>query len=169
MAGGAPLASKTMSAPHPSVSSSITPRKFSFATLTGRIGPKAAARSSFGCWTSVRTTWLHPPAIAASAVTIPIGSRSHDDREVTRFNFRFHGCMHAYRQRFNHRALGEADVLWKLERVGGRMNHIGRQDIRGLAALPRSAPRDPNCIFPTGWRDYSGQEFQVPCRRGHQV
>lgn len=39
-----------------------------------RLGDVQGSRKiELRCWMSVITTWLHPPAIAASAVTIPMG------------------------------------------------------------------------------------------------
>src|ERR1700737_1936332 len=127
MATGAPLASKTMSAPHPSVSLINNAAQIFFRNIYRSNWTQGSSE------VKLRLLDVSDNDLAASSGNCgergndPDGSRAHDYREVTRLNFRFHGCMHAYRQRFNHGALCEADVLRKLERISGRMNYIGRK------------------------------------------
>ena len=72
-AAALPEHSNTMSAPQPSVRPAVTAARSSCAGFTVVTGPSVAASSRLGCTGSAITIRLHPPASAASAVTIPIG------------------------------------------------------------------------------------------------
>ena len=67
-----PLHSKTMLAPIPSLKSFTLLIESSFLGLTPVIGPSVSANRNFSSTTSRIITLLQPPAIAQSAVTIPM-------------------------------------------------------------------------------------------------
>ena len=123
-----PLASKTMSAPQPSVISLTTSTRFSCATLTGVIGPSDRGQVEL----RLHHVGHDDPAAAAGQRgqrgDHADGARAHDDGDVAGLDRGLVGRVHADGQRLDHRALGEADVVGQLEGEVGGMDDRRAQD-----------------------------------------